>query len=408
MAVVGTLYGDKNGFRAKKIIAVAEFGNKKIKVEPLNKMKHNLPCPLTEILFVTNEGNYLFDCNAVACYLANPFHGSAGRDKFHDSEVLQWIHVADTKIFAPLLSWVIPCLSAYPYNKTYVAEAKEETMQVMHWLNTQLLSKTFLVGERISLADIIMACDVLPAYQHVFDERCRRRYANVTRWFLTIINQPFFKKAIGDVPLCEKPAVFDEKLFNEFLAGSLTVECLVNPDAEVGKKVKSEAKAKPAEAPKKKVEVEEEKVAESDKKDPFAAFPKGKFDMDAFKRVYSNEDTEMKAIPYFWSNFDPDNYSIWFCEYKYPKELEKACFKDWIRCARMRSQVYACLARITIQPYPAFGYGVLSEDWQIDYESYDWSKLDPKDEKTKSLVNEYLKWEGMFDGKKFNQGKIFK
>ncbi|KHJ80860.1 hypothetical protein OESDEN_19460 [Oesophagostomum dentatum] len=44
----------------------------------------------------------------------------------------------------------------------------------------------------------------------------------------------------------------------------------------------------------------------------------------------------------------------------------------------------------------------------VDYESYEWKKLDPKDEKTKKLVNEYLLWEGDFDGKKFNQGKIFK
>lgn len=43
--------------------------------------------------------------------------------------------------------------------------------------------------------------------------------------------------------------------------------------------------------------------------------------MDTFKRVYSNEDTATKAIPYFWENFDPQNYSIWFAEYKYPKEL---------------------------------------------------------------------------------------
>ncbi|KRZ06281.1 Elongation factor 1-gamma [Trichinella zimbabwensis] len=275
MAIAGTLYGDRDGFRAKKIITAAEFGNKKIKIEPLSKIKHNSPCPPSEILFVTNEGNYLFDCNAVACYLANPFHGSAGGDKFHDSDVLQWIHMADTKILAPLLSWVIPCLSAYPYKSTYVAEAKEETLQAMQWLNTQLLLKTFLVGERLSLADIIMACDVLPAYQHVFDERIRKRFANVTRWFLTIINQPFFKKAIGDVPLCEKAAVFDEQLFKEFLAGSLTVERIVKYDAKHAAIVQSEVKAKPAEAPKKEVVVEEEKVAESDKKDPFAAFPKG-------------------------------------------------------------------------------------------------------------------------------------
>ena len=43
--------------------------------------------------------------------------------------------------------------------------------------------------------------------------------------------------------------------------------------------------------------------------------------MDEFKRVYSNEDTATKAIPYFWKNFDKENYSIWYCEYKYNHEL---------------------------------------------------------------------------------------
>lgn len=45
---------------------------------------------------------------------------------------------------------------------------------------------------------------------------------------------------------------------------------------------------------------------------------------------------------------------------------------------------------------------------QIDYESYDWKKLDVNDPATKKLVNEYLMWEGEFGGKTFNQGKIFK
>lgn len=50
----------------------------------------------------------------------------------------------------------------------------------------------------------------------------------------------------------------------------------------------------------------------------------------------------------------------------------------------------------------------LSDDLQIDYESYSWKKLDPSLPETKKLVNEYLAWSGDFDGKKFNQGKIFK
>ena len=51
----------------------------------------------------------------------------------------------------------------------------------------------------------------------------------------------------------------------------------------------------------------------------------------------------------------------------------------------------------------------LSPDWQIDYSSYDWKKLDADAQETKDLVAQYLKWEGVDkEGRKFNQGKIFK
>ena len=51
----------------------------------------------------------------------------------------------------------------------------------------------------------------------------------------------------------------------------------------------------------------------------------------------------------------------------------------------------------------------LSEDWKIDYSSYEWKKLDPKDPETKKQVEQYFKWEGEdVKGRKFNQGKIFK
>ena len=60
-------------------------------------------------------------------------------------------------------------------------------------------------------------------------------------------------------------------------------------------------------------------------KDPFDAMPKGTFNFDDFKRSYSNED-EAVSIPYFWSKFDPENYSIWFGEYKYSKTSIKNLF----------------------------------------------------------------------------------
>ena len=51
----------------------------------------------------------------------------------------------------------------------------------------------------------------------------------------------------------------------------------------------------------------------------------------------------------------------------------------------------------------------LSPDWQIDYESYAWKKLDANSEETKKLVEKYFSWTGEDSkGRKFNQGKIFK
>ena len=51
----------------------------------------------------------------------------------------------------------------------------------------------------------------------------------------------------------------------------------------------------------------------------------------------------------------------------------------------------------------------LSPDWTIDYESYDWKKLDADSEETKKMVNSYFRWEGEDSkGRKANTGKIFK
>ena len=54
----------------------------------------------------------------------------------------------------------------------------------------------------------------------------------------------------------------------------------------------------------------------------FPPIPTSPFVMDAFKRVYSNEDIETKAIPYLWENFDKEGWSLWRANYKFNDELK--------------------------------------------------------------------------------------
>lgn len=146
--------------------------------------------------------------------------------------------------------------------------------------------------------------------------------------------------------------------------------------------------------------------------------------MDEFKREYSNKDTLEFALPYFWKNFEKDNYSIWYCEYKYNSELAKIFMTCNLiggffqRVEKLRKNAFGSMC-IFGEDYKNSISGVwfwkgpklafeLSPDWQIDYESYEWKKLDPTTPETKKMVEEYWSWEGDFGGKKFNQGKIFK
>ena len=49
---------------------------------------------------------------------------------------------------------------------------------------------------------------------------------------------------------------------------------------------------------------------------------KGSFNFDEIKWSSFNED-EDSSFPYFCAKFDPENYSIWFNEYKYIKKISK-------------------------------------------------------------------------------------
>jgi len=146
--------------------------------------------------------------------------------------------------------------------------------------------------------------------------------------------------------------------------------------------------------------------------------------MDAFKREYSNKDTKTVAIPWFWSNWDPENYSIWYCEYKFPKELKMVFMSCnlvtgmYQRLDKMHKHAFgsmivfgkdndSTISGIWIWRGQELAFN-LSPDLQIDFESYDWKKLDASSAETKKMVTEYFAWEGDFGGKKFNQGKIFK
>ncbi|PWS23265.1 hypothetical protein DKP78_13990, partial [Enterococcus faecium] len=251
--------------------------------------------------------------------------------------------------------------------------------------------------------------------------------------FVTCINQPQFKAVLGDVKLCEKMAQFDAKKFAEMQPKKETPQKKEKGGKEGKQQEKKEKKEekkkeekKPAPAAEEMDECEAALAAEPKTKDPFAHLPKSPFVLDEFKRKYSNEDTLTVAIPHFWEHFDREGYSIWYAEYRFPTELTQSFMSCNLitgmfqRLDKLRKNAFASVILFgTNNDSSISGIWVfrgqelaftLSDDWQIDYESYSWRKLDVDSDECKTMVKEYFAWEGDFKhvGKSFNQGKIFK
>lgn len=365
------------------------------------------------------DSETIIESNAIAYYYAND-QLRGGSNDVHRAQVIQWLSYADNEILPPLASWVFPKLGYIQVDKEVEEAGKAELLELLGQLNNLLLTRTWLVGERITLADIVLGTTLLRAYDTVLDSKNRQNIPNVNRWFTTLINQKEVKAVLGEVKLCEKEGV----------TTAVKATASSSDAGDKKEKKKEEKKKEKKEAKKPEPEPEDDGDAADDilkeekpAKDPFEQFPKGTWNMDDFKRFYSNND-ELKAVDYFWSKFDKENYSIWVGEYKYPEELSLVFMSCNLmsgmmqRLDRMRKNAFGSLLLFgedykssISQLWIWRGHELafeLSPDWQVDYESYNWRKIDPDTDEAKTLIKEYFTWEGDFGGRKFNQGKIFK
>jgi len=362
----------------------------------------------------TPEGT-LFEANAAARYIAKKSKVSLfGATDFEGAQVDQWIDFSISEIDLPASVWILPILGYIPNNSTATQRAKGDIRKVLEILNKHLEDKTFLVGERISLADIVVATSLHRLYSKVLDPSFRKQFVNTNRWFMTIVNQPHFLEVAGATTLATKMEAAPEE-----------------SKVEKPKKEAKEPKPVKEEKPKKEVkpaaeEFEEEEETEKKTKSALDLLPPSKLVLDEWKRTYSNEDTRPVALPWLWEHFDKEGYSFWFCDYKYNYELQKIFMSANLiggflqRLDKLRKYAFGSMiifgndGDIEISGCWMFrGQEVPAEMSECDdAEHYEWKKANIEDPQIKELINDFFAWDSTtkFGGRRldFNQGKIYK
>jgi len=298
-----------------------------------------------------------------------------------------------------------------PYNKPAETFYREKLATGLNILENYLKTRTYLVGDRITLADISIASDLRVLFAHVVDTEFRVKIPNTVRFFNTIANHPKIKPAFGEVKFIDKSMQY-------------------TPPAKPVKEKAPAAPPKEKAAPKPKAAAEEDdedepSVAEEPKpKNPLDSLPKSEFNLEDWKRSYSNLDTRGAggAIEWFYSKFDKEGFSVWRCDFKYPEELTQTFMSS--------NQIGGFFNRLEGSRKYLFGsVGVLGEknnslisgvficrgkdikpvvEVAPDFESYDYKAINLEDKADKEFFEAALAWDLEIDGKKWVDGKAFK
>lgn len=333
----------------------------------------------------TDEG-CLYESNAIAYYVAAAHKPELlGNGAFESALVQQYMGFADNELNGPIAAWYYPLAGYTPINEALMKKGKEDLIKSLTILDKILLPRTFLVGERITLADIVVVCTLFNVLGKLLEPVDREPLINLTRWFLTCVNQPEFMHVIGSFTLCTKTME---------AAKPIVASTTVSGAAE------------------KKLEEEEETSSQSG------------FNLENWKRFYSNNPVRPTGLTYFWGTFDPEGYSAWRVTYKYPESL-KMIFMTcnlitglFNRMDHLRKIAFGIMSIFgesnnnQIEGVFIFkGQELPAELMDVpDYESYTWTRMDLGQPKEKELLEDFFADEGKFNGIElaFNQSKEFK
>jgi elongation factor 1-gamma len=145
-------------------------------------------------------------------------------------------------------------------------------------LETHLASNTYLVGDSVTLADIVMSCNLYLGFTQIMTKSFTSEFPHVERYFWTMVNQPNIKKVMGDVKQAESVPPVQKRN--------------AAPKEKKLKEVKKEdTKPKPV------VKAEEEEEAPKPKqKNPLDLLPPSKMILDEWKKLYSNTKTNFREV----------------------------------------------------------------------------------------------------------------
>lgn len=308
----------------------------------------------------------------------------AFNNAMEQAQILRWQSFANSEIIPDIATLMQPLQGKVPFNKRSYDETLSQLNKKLMILENRLKEFTYLVNDRITLADLFTAALLKRGFQFLFGKQWRDNHPGIVRWFTTVIDCPVISAEFQDFEFIEEAV-------------------------EPPKKPKGKPEKKDAKKDSNKTDETQNEPSSRQKKEehPLKSLGPSTFILDEWKRKYSNEETREVALPWFWDNLNIEEYSLWKVDYKYNDELALTFMSN--------NLIGGFFNRLSASIKFMFGamvvYGennnngimgaimLRGQDYKKafnvapDWESYNFVKLDPSKKEDREYVNDMWAWD---------------
>lgn len=153
------------------------------------------------------DGFCVAEGGAICTYLARAGPKAAqllGADAKTEALIAQWSYFADTELIPSILPpAVMVLMKLIPFDEARYEKCAADTLRALKCLEAALQGgKKYLVGDSLTLADIMVSGTLFAATKFLVDAEMRKEAPNVVAWLQGLAALPEFEP-LGELVLCE-------------------------------------------------------------------------------------------------------------------------------------------------------------------------------------------------------------
>ncbi|KAI1460413.1 glutathione S-transferase [Annulohypoxylon moriforme] len=214
MAPFGKIYSYPNNFRVERAQVVAAYNGLEVpRVEDFKMGVDNASpefiakFPMGKVpAFEGADGYCVAEGAAIATYLAlsGPKKEQLiGADAKTQATISQWVFFSESELVGNMLPpAAMVVFKMTPYNEQLYTACVSRAERALKRVEVALQGKKYLVGDQVTLADILVSGVLFFAAKFLIDAEMRKSIPNVVSWLQHLATLPEFKP-LGEVTLLE-------------------------------------------------------------------------------------------------------------------------------------------------------------------------------------------------------------